>query len=54
MADKIEFTAKIQIIGNGARYQITVPKKDVDAKLIDPKKIHRVILIPIEKAGVSE
>lgn len=47
-----EFTANIIIIGTDpktARYQITVPKKDVDAGLIDPTKTHRIQLIPIEK-----
>jgi hypothetical protein len=44
-----EFTANIISINNGARFQITIPKKDVDAGLIDPKKSYRVKLVPIEK-----
>lgn len=42
-----EFTAKIQNIGPDKRFQITVPKKDVDAGLIDPSKTYRVILVDI-------
>jgi hypothetical protein len=51
-----EFTANIISINNGARFQITIPKKDVDAGLIDPKKIYRVHLVPLpnpEKPEVS-
>jgi hypothetical protein len=45
---EFEFTAKIQNIGNGSRYQLTIPKKDVDAGLIDTKRTFRVILMPIK------
>jgi hypothetical protein len=48
MSENHEFTAKIQNLGNGYRFQITVPKKDVEAGLININKHYRVILIPIE------
>ena len=48
MEKKCEFTTKIQNIGNGSRFQITVPKKEVESGNVDPEKYYRVILVQID------
>jgi len=45
-----EFTAKIMILEKGTRFLITVPKKLVDSKVIDPSIPY---LVKLEEAEVK-
>lgn len=50
----VEFSTKIVDISNGSRFQITIPKKLVDAHIIDPEKEYIVSLKEKPKSGAAD